>query len=114
MSLIDEKANATNEALVLSQQNLERITIRSNLTDEQMNKYEHWKIQPGMAQIKLEYIDFDHEIRLNVEHLNATDKKKLTDAAEEPKKKKFKVIEVTHAQTIRDNHLFPRDKIENI
>lgn len=40
------------------------------------------------------YIDFDHEVRLNVEHLNAADQKlvsETTDNNAEPKKKKFKV-----------------------
>jgi len=102
MSLLNEETTTTtttttntDEALVLSQQNLDRKTDRSKLTDEQLSKYDNWKNQPGMAQIKLEFIDFDHEIRYSVEHLNETDKKKLTNEtenSEEPKKKKFKVI----------------------
>ncbi len=39
------------------------------------------------------FIDFDHEVRFNVEHLNETDKKLITEVNDnnEPKKKKFKV-----------------------
>jgi len=39
------------------------------------------------------FIDFDHEVRLNVEHLNETDKKLIveTNNTDGPKKKKFKV-----------------------
>ncbi|CAF4468833.1 unnamed protein product, partial [Rotaria sp. Silwood2] len=73
------------------------INDRSKLTEEQLNKYETWKTKPGMAQIKLEFIDFDHEVRLSVEHLNEKDKKLLivtnddvTNNSVEPKKKKFK------------------------
>ncbi|CAF3690354.1 unnamed protein product [Adineta steineri] len=72
------------------------INERSKLNEEYLNKYETWKTQPGMAQIKLEFIDFDHEIRFKIEHLSETDKKLVTDTnnetnpAEEPKKKKFK------------------------
>lgn len=43
--------------------------------------------------LSLRYIDFDHEVRLSVEHLNEVDKKLVDGATDnaEPKKKKFKV-----------------------
>lgn len=46
-----------------------------------------------MNLVCLRYIDFDHEVRLSVEHLNETDKKLVSETTDnaEPKKKKFKV-----------------------
>jgi hypothetical protein len=39
----------------LFQQITHPINERSKLTEEQLSKYDTWKTQPGMAQIKLEY-----------------------------------------------------------
>lgn len=49
MSVTDE-----DQALLLFQQSSHPRTERANLTEEQLNKYESWKSQPGMAHIKLE------------------------------------------------------------
>ena len=40
----------------LFEQTAHPINERSKLSEEQLNKYETWKTQPGMAQIKLEYV----------------------------------------------------------
>jgi hypothetical protein len=82
-------SNEEDQSIDLSQQITHPINDRLKLTEEQLNKYEVWKTQPGMAQIKLEYIDFDHEVRYSIEHLSETDKKLIN--TDEPKKKKFKV-----------------------
>lgn len=47
---------STNEEIQLFQQISHSINERLNLTEEQLKRYETWKIQPGMAQIKLEYV----------------------------------------------------------
>ncbi|CAF1179227.1 unnamed protein product [Rotaria sordida] len=90
-------SNEEIQSSILFQRITHPINERSKLTEEQLNKYETWKIQPGMAQIKLEFIDFDHEVRLSIEHLNEKDKKLIietnnneTNDSIEPKKKKFK------------------------
>ncbi|UJR09599.1 hypothetical protein I4U23_013834 [Adineta vaga] len=91
MSLIEENTSHS-----LFQQTSHTLNESTKLSEEQLNKYEAWKSQPAMAQIKLQFVDFDHEVRLNVEHLNEADKKSITEAktetndANEPKKKKFK------------------------
>lgn len=41
---------------VLFEQKSYSINEPAKLTEEQLKKYEAWKIQPGMAQIKLEYV----------------------------------------------------------
>jgi hypothetical protein len=48
--------NKEDESIVLFQQISHPINERLNLSEEQLNKYETWKTQPGMAQIKLEYV----------------------------------------------------------
>ena len=136
-------APEVDDPLVLAQRSTHTSNDRSLLTEEQLTKAHGWKTQPGMAQIKLEYvalrrweyrisihtlslsllrryIDFDHEVRISLEHLSETDKKAMnepTDASnptEEPKKKKFKVRRTTavHRQAI--DELGARVKIESI
>jgi hypothetical protein len=51
---MNEYEKTKQDALVLFQQSTHEQNQRSQLTDEQLNKYESWKSQPGMAQIKLE------------------------------------------------------------
>jgi hypothetical protein len=49
-------SNEENQSSILFQQISHPINERLKLTEEQLNKYETWKTQPGMAQIKLEYV----------------------------------------------------------
>jgi hypothetical protein len=49
-------ANEDNQSLILFQQTTHPINEHSKLTEEQLKKYDAWKTQPGMAQIKLEYV----------------------------------------------------------
>ena len=42
--------------IVLFEQNTHTKNEPSKLNEEQLKKYEAWKIQAGMAQIKLEYV----------------------------------------------------------
>ncbi|CAF1494128.1 unnamed protein product, partial [Rotaria sordida] len=53
----------------LFQQISHPVNKRFKLTEEQLKRYKTWKIQPGMANIKLELTDFDYEVRLSVEHI---------------------------------------------
>jgi hypothetical protein len=46
-----------NQSSILFQQITHPINERLKLTEEQLKKYETWKTQPGMAQIKLEYVE---------------------------------------------------------
>ena len=42
---------------VLFQQSSHSMNEPLKLTEDQLKKYETWKTQPGMAQIKLEYVE---------------------------------------------------------
>lgn len=42
--------------IVLFEQNSHTRNEPSKLNEEQLKKYEAWKVQAGMAQIKLEYV----------------------------------------------------------
>ncbi len=48
--------NENNQSFILFQQTSHPINERIKLTEEQLKKYDTWKTQPGMAQIKLEYV----------------------------------------------------------
>ena len=48
--------NEEDEFSILFQRNSHPINERLKLSEEQLKKYETWKTQPGMAQIKLEYV----------------------------------------------------------
>lgn len=86
-----------NDAHSLSQHSSRTPNDVSRLSEEQLKKFEMWKTQAAMAHIKIEYIDFDHENRLVLEHLSEADRKRLnetkdsTENAGEPAKKKLKV-----------------------
>lgn len=45
-----------NQSSILFQQISHPINERIKLTEEHLKKYETWKTQPGMAQVKLEYV----------------------------------------------------------
>ena len=45
---------SSDQVEILAQQSSYEPNDRSKLTEEQLERYEHWKIQNGMAQIKLE------------------------------------------------------------
>lgn len=53
-----------NEAIELFHRVSHPSNEHSKLTEEQLNKYEGWKTQPGMAQIKLEYVLFFWNLKL--------------------------------------------------
>ncbi len=48
--------NLSSSSAILFQQISHPINEHSKLTEEQLKKYDTWKTQPGMAQIKLEYV----------------------------------------------------------
>ncbi len=48
--------NEQDQSCSLFHQNSHPINEISKLNEEQLKKYETWKTQPAMAQIKLEYV----------------------------------------------------------
>ena len=83
---------------------------------------------PKKRLILKRYIDFDHEVRLSIEHLSEADKKlivetkDLTTDTNEPRKKKFKVSQLHSIEVVNNNpwiddrkhYCSYRVKIENI